>query len=632
MTTLSTMLADAAARSTAGDVAGAIDLYRNALAQAPMLAEVWFNLGALESVRNDAQAALVALDQAQRLRPQWAEPWHVRGRVLFGAQRYAEARVAFEEALAREPRHLAANVNLALTLHRLQRYAEAYGPLRLARDLAPTDETIWWLMRGNLLLRRRDEEALQDHLAFMPHAARSARVVVAELASVRRLGDAARDDAALAAVVDHPFASGESALVAEALALVQYFDVAPADMLNLYRTYDRLVREELATTGRAAAQARPRRGDGRVRIGYVSADFRRHVMGDILAGVIEAHDRERFEITLFSLAPQDNADAITARFRAASDAFVELAALDDDAAAQAIADRDIDLLIDLMGHSAFARPGIHARKPARLIVTHLGYHGALGLSSVAYKVSDAMADAPGNEAFQIEALLRLSRCLLPGRAYRAPVASYSRSDLGLAQDAVVCGAFVPPQKLSPRCVALWKQIVEAVPHAVLLFSPQREDDHVAIARRLAGFGIEEARVRFVAYEAQRLHDRYSLVDLALDTVPYTGGDTTLAALGAGAPVVTRRGARHAERVAASILGHAGLEQFVADTDQDYVALAVHLATQPAALAAAREAVRVAASDPMYSDPVVYARALESAWLRALAARSLLPVADDARGP
>src|SRR5207253_4918229 len=135
--------------------------------------------------------------------------------------------------------------------------------------------------------------------------------------------------------------------------------------------------------------------------------------------------------------------------------------------------------------------------------------------------------------------------------------------------------------------------LDAVPRAVLLFSPQRGDERTALARRLAGFGIATDRFRCIAYDASSLHDRYAVVDLALDTLPYTGGDTTVAALSAGVPVVTRAGSRPAERMSASILAHAGLSELIADSDEHYVDLAVRLATDDTFRSAQRQAIRVA---------------------------------------
>jgi predicted O-linked N-acetylglucosamine transferase (SPINDLY family) len=614
------LLAAAAEDAQAGRIDAAIGRLRAAIELAPARAEAWHNAGVLEAARGHAEAALAAFGEAARLRDGWAEPRYATGHLQFLRGDYAAAQDAFEAALARDPDHLAARVDLAQALLRRQRYSLARPHLARARVLAPRDETIWWLLRGVLLVLRRDEEALEDLLAFERHAQGSSRVRAAALASARRLGDRAFESRAVEGVLDHAFAPGESALLAEVLAHIQYFDVDPAALLALYDRYDALVRTELAARG-SARLSLPLRAiqDPRIVVGYLSADFRDHVMGELLAPVIEAHDRARFRICLLSIAPAGNADATTDRFRAAADAMVDLSQLDDDTAAHAIAALGIDVLVDLMGHSAFARPGMLARKPAHRIVTHLGYHGGVGLASVDWKMTDRIADRPEGAVALRERPLPLDVCVLPLRPYAEPAAHYTRAALGLDDHAIVLAAFVSAQKLSPRCVALWRRVLDAVPAARLLFSPGRDSDRTALTRRLAGLGIDPARFAFVPNEPAWRHARYALADLALDTLPYTGGDTTASALAAGVPVVTRIGERHAERVSASILMHAGLPELVAGDDDAYVALAVRVATDTVWRAARRERIRMAFSSRELTDPRRYAAALERAYARVLAA-------------
>ena len=628
MSTLPTILADAASKAAAGDRAGSRDAYRQAVAIAPERAELWHNLGATCAALDARDEALDAFAEAARLRSDWAEPWHARGFLLFGAGRIEAAREAFEAALARDPAHVAANVNLALSLNRLQRWSAAIPFLTRARTLAPDNEDIWWTLRGCLLRLRRDEEALSDFLRFEPHAKADGRLVAAALASAQRLGDPQRDKRALAVAISHSFAPGESAALGEVLALVQYADVAPEQLLALYRRYDAIVRAELASVdGDALAPTTPRRfsgNDRRLRIGYLSADFRDHVMGTLLLPVLAAHDRSQFDVRLYSLAPADNEDTMSERFRASSDAFVRLSDRGDAAAAATIAGDDLDLLVDLMSHSSYARPGIVARKPARIVATHLGHHGPLGLRCVDYKVTDAVADTPGSVAYQLEAPLPLPVCVLPMKPHREAPSRWTRAELGMPPDAVVCAAFVGVAKLSARCLALWRNVLAAAPAVVLLISPQRDDDRIALIRRLTGFGVDPARVHVAPYDIAHLHERHSLADFALDTLPYTGGDTTLSSLAAGVPVVTRIGARHAERMTASILRHAGLNDLVATTDDGYVALAVRLATDIAFRTGQRAAVRNAMSNPKLAEPRTYAAALEDAYRRALSGKNLHP--------
>jgi predicted O-linked N-acetylglucosamine transferase (SPINDLY family) len=260
-----------------------------------------------------------------------------------------------------------------------------------------------------------------------------------------------------------------------------------------------------------------------------------------------------------------------------------------------------------------------------VIATHLGYPGALGLSQVDYKITDRYADTSANARWQLEALLPISICSLPLRRVQpAADPALARGPLGIPETAIVFGAFAGVLKLSLRCVAAWRRILDAVPDAVLAFSPLRDDDRIAIERRVTGLGLPADRLAWIPYrngDDAFNRARYAVVDIALDTLPCTGGDTTATALDAGVPVVTRVGARHAERMSYSILMHLSLTQTIAQTDDGYVDLAVRLATDAAFRDEVRIAVSMAMADPAVTDPARYARALEDAYARALAAKS-----------
>jgi predicted O-linked N-acetylglucosamine transferase (SPINDLY family) len=620
---LESLVRTAGERVSAGDRDGAIEAFRKALALAPDRAELHYNLGVLLAEAHRDGEALRAFAVAAQRRAEWPDPWLAEGHLLFARGRYAEAARAFEAAAARAPGRLDARYNAAKALMHAKRWSLAVPHLAGARELAPANEDVWFELRALLLRLNREEDAAADFLRFEAVARPSARTVVAALSVSMKRGDAAREAACLERALAWPYAEGDEGPVAELLALLQYVDVPHERLFAVYRTYDRL---QQARQRDVAPLAGPRRdADLPVRIGYLSADFRVHVMGKLLLPVVAAHDHQRFAVRAYALAPPENYDAVTAQWKSAVDEFVNLAALDDRTAAEAIAADDLDLLVDLMGHSSYARPGILRHKPARVIATHLGYHGAVGLSQVDYKITDRYADTLANSRWQLEAPLPLDVCVLPLRRVAAAAdAGITRAALRIPEGATVFGAFVGAQKLSPRCIGAWRRILEAVPGAVLAFSPLRDEDRTVIERRVTGLGLAAERLVWIPY--RRGDDafnraRYAVVDVALDTMPYTGGDTTAAALDAGVPVVTRVGARHAERMAYSILMHLGLTQMIAQTDDGYVALAVRLAQDRAFSDETRAAVTRAMADPAATDPVRYARALEDAYVRALSAKS-----------
>ncbi len=621
--TLDALLRAAGECVTAGDRKGAIAAYRKAISLAPERAELHHDLGALLARAHRDGEALQAFAAAARHRVEWPEPWLAQGDLLFARGRYIQSAGAFEAAAARAPARLDVWLKAAKALTRTKHWRRAVPHLARARELAPANEAIWAELRMLLLRSGRDEDADADFLRFEMAATSSARAVVTALRVAMRRGDAAREACCLERALQWPYADGDEAIVAELLALLQYVDVRQERLYAIYRTYDRLQQAQCRDVPPLAGM----RGDtdSPVRVGYLSADFRADVPGNLLLPVVTAHDTARFAVRAYSLAAPETADALTAEWKRAVDEFVPLAALDDRAAAEAIAADDLDLLVDLMGHSPRARPGILRYKPARVIATHLGYHGALGLSQVDYKITDRYADAGANARWQLEALLPLDICVLPLRRV-ATVADprLSRAALGIPETAVVFCAFAGVLKLSLRCVAAWCRILDAVPNAVLAFSPLCDDDRIAIERRVAGLGLPAGRLAWIPYRGGDdafNRARYALTDIALDTMPCAGGDTTAAALDAGVPVVTRVGARHAERMSYSILMHLSLTQTIAQTDDGYVELAVHLAKDEAFRGEVRAAVSAAMADPSVTDPVRYARALEDVYIRALAAKS-----------
>jgi predicted O-linked N-acetylglucosamine transferase (SPINDLY family) len=481
-------------------------------------------------------------------------------------------------------------------------------------------------MRTSLLLLGRIEEAVEDFLRFEPGAPLSAELVTTGLMFSRFLGDPAYEAKYLPLALEWPYRPDQVDLAAVTVSRAQYCDLPRETLLELYRKYDRLQQqnrsrfEPIALTRRVAA--------GRMRIGYLSADFRAHVMGRLMREVLAAHDPARVSLYLYSLAPEVNEDQLTGEFRGLCESFVNLAERDDHSAARAIAGDEVDVLVDLMGHSSFSRPGILLWKPAPVIITHLGYHGCVGLSQIDFKLTDTVADLPDAASFQIEAPLALDCCVLPVRrvspvSVPASAPAARRAELGIADSAIVFGAFVSLLKLSPRCLRLWRDILQRVPRSRLAFSPGNASEQSLYRRRVAGFGIDPTRVVFIPRAADEGGDRarYDLIDVVLDTVPYTGGDTTAAALDMGVPVVTRVGQRHAERMGLSLLSHLGVTDTVAHGDAEYVAIACRLADD----AAWRLGVATKIADKFRRSDIAdtrrYAACLENAYVRAMAIKS-----------
>ena len=622
MTSLRALLDEAAKRAAAGSIDDALAAYAQALACAPKLPEAHYNVAALQLAKGDLVGAEASLRDAARLKPGWAQAYLGLGHLYVRQKRFEDAERAFEHAAELAPTSVEALFNQAKALDRLRAWGEALPVLRRARALVPDDEEIWFALRRHLLLFQQQEEAFDDFRAFEANARLSVRVVSAGLLSARVAPGTDYEEKYLPLALDWPYRSGESGYAGITLALAEYFDVSRPALKRLHDTYNRLRQEERADMADLAVpDIRAPDAPGPARIGYLSADFRDHVMGRLMLDVLRRHDRARVTVHAYSVAVRELEDVITEKFRACCERFVQLDDLDNRSAAQVIAGDRLDLLVDLMGHSRSSRPGILLYKPAPVIISHLGSHGAVGLEQVDFKLSDRHIDLADAAAYQIESPLRLDGCVLPLRRV-APAAAppATRAELGIGPDMVVFGAFVSLLKLSPRCLSLWGTILQRVPASVLAFSPYREADRTLYLRRLAAFGIGSDRVAFVPCTKDEAANRarYQLIDVVLDTLPYTGGDTTAAALDMGIPVVTRVGERAAERMTWSLLAHLGVTETAAPSDAAYIAIACRLADDAAWRKTIALAITSRFAQSGLADPGRYARALESAYERALA--------------
>ena len=345
-----------------------------------------------------------------------------------------------------------------------------------------------------------------------------------------------------------------------------------------------------------------------LRVGYMSADFREHVLGRMAAVMVESRDKSSHQAIIYSLGSQE--DSRTAAFAKSADLFVRCAAADDEAIAARIAADKIDVLVDLTGPTAGGRIGVLALKPAPITITHVGAAGPIGLSTINYKLTDSVCDLPENQEYLIETLLPMAGCCYPIPKYPLPTSGVSKLELQL-EGRVTIGAFFSYMKLSARCVKLWKRVMDVIPDSVLLFSPLDAKFEDAYRNIMRVAEIPDNRFHFLIAsptEAERLA-RYRVVDYVLDSMPYGGVNGTLEALYMGVPVVTLTGTHHSERTSTSMLTHLGVTDTIAQTPEEYIAHAKRLATDPAW----RDDIstRIRARWPKFADPVDYARRWEA---------------------
>ncbi|HEX6795811.1 MAG TPA: tetratricopeptide repeat protein [Casimicrobiaceae bacterium] len=602
----------------AGGTDEAVAVARDGLDLDGTATALWRALGQAELARGDAPAAVAAFEQALARDATDGEAHYNHGVALQSLPNLAEGARAYQRALALSPDLVAAHFNLGVIFDQQGNADAAIAAFSNVLARAPSQVAAYKALAETLLASGRIDAWFANFERFERHCPGHLSLAVHALEVCAYRGDFAKLGRYLDGLREGRFTAQRADETLDALQqllyLLHFFDVEP-DVFGRYaRTHDALSRK-------LYGEPLPRRAvrtPGTIRIGYLSGDLRNHVMGKMMLEALRHHDRVRFDV--IGYATSDARDDWTPRFEQAFARLTTLGGLTDAAAAQRIADDDLDVLVDLSTHTKGARPGILARKPARVQITHVASAGTLAMSAIDFKLTDRYADSERDEAMQIEPPLVMSGCVYPYR-HIEPVqtAAMTRATLRIADGAVVIGAFVTPLKLSQRCLALWRDVMTRIPNALLAFSPLQPGLR-GVFERLAGVaGIAPQRLVFVPQGRDDAENqaRYRVIDFVLDPMPYGGVNGTLEALDMGVPVVTLVGRRHAERTSFSILTNLGVTDTIAQTGADYVDIAVRLATDRAFMQAVRARFASGLRASALTDMAAHTRHLEAAYLAAL---------------
>ncbi len=605
----------------AGRCDEAIAVCGEGLATAPRASALWRALGLSELARGRGNEARAAFDRALSLQPGDAETHYNRGVALQVGRKRRAAQNAYRRALALAPDLTAAGYNAGVVLRELGRSDAAVATFECVIGQDPAHVAAHNALCETLHESGRIDDWLRAFRRFEASCPDALPLAVQALEACQHQADFTALDGYLGRLRRGEFKPSSDIELVDCLEtllfLILYFDIEPADVLELYREYAAAAPRVYG----APVTLAPRRRPGRIRIGYLSGDLRDHVMGKMMWETVRRHDRGRFELYFYALSAVS--DPWTARYRALSDHFTTLADATEREAAERIAADELDLLVDLGTNTRGAKPGILALRPARVQITHVASAGVVGLRTIDFKLTDAFADLPENQAGQLETLLPIDGCVYPYRhIVPAAVHPYHRDRLGIAADAVVIAAFVNPMKLSRRCLALWRGVLERIPRALLAISPLSSGAGEAQKRLFAAAGIEAQRTIVLPAGRNEAENqaRYSVVDLVLDPLPYGGVNGTLEALDMGVPVVTLCGRRHGERSAYSILANLGVLDTVAHDPGEYVAIAVRLADDRTFSAQVKAAIRAGLARSPLTDMDAHTRNLERAYLTALERR------------
>jgi predicted O-linked N-acetylglucosamine transferase (SPINDLY family) len=654
----------------------AVASYDQAIAHDPESAVAFNNRGNALTALKRFEAALASYDHAIALRSDCTETFSNRGNVLRELKRFEESLANCDQAIALDPDHIGAWINHGIALGELKRFDEALASYNQAISLDSEHAAAFYNRANTLRELRKLGEALGDcdrAIALKPDYAdafNNRGVVLADLehydeavASYNQaialrpnyadafnnrgnaLQELKRFDEALAScsqavllAPNHTFAFGGLADCAMKLCdwsrwnelsselrrhvserksclspfvLLGYND-DPALHLACAQNY--VLDRFNAIPQRLVSRAIWR--NDKIRVAYLSSDFRRHAVAYLVAELFERHDRSRFEVIGMSFGPDDGSD-IRSRLAAGFDRFIDVRMQSDQDVARLINDLQVDIAVDLNGHTQYGRLGILAFRPAPIQVTYLGFPGTTGTNFIDYIIADAIVMPFDQQPHYTEHIVHLPDCYQVNDRKRA-IAPHTptRKEFALPAEGIVFCCFNNTWKITPTVFDVWMRLLKRVAGSVLWLRGDNQHAEENLRKQAAAREIDPARLIFadpLPHHSDHLA-RHCLADLFLDTLPYNAHTTASDALWSGLPVLTCRGEAFAGRVAASLLTAVGLPELVTDSLEEYETLALRLAADPSLRSGLRGRLRKNRLECSLFDTDRFCRHIEAAYV------------------
>ena len=652
-----------------GRLEDALASYDQAVSKAPDNAAAWYNRGLLLSQLERRDEALLSHERALAIRPGHVKALKNRGNILHEMERHAEALACFDQALARTPADVPLLRSRAALLLKLGRPDAALADCALILTTHPEDIEALYHHGLSLLDQRRCCEALASFEAalsidpgFAParnnHAlalwgmgdnakalASFEQGLVGDpqnvellfnrgsvLVGLKRFAQAAESfEAVLALQPEHRFAFGS--LVDAALHLCDWERTArlgaqiaahpqrvvpPLTLLGYSDDPARLLANARLAMREKAPVSQPPLWEGvsyhhdKIRIAYLSTDFREHATAWLAAELFESHDRQFFSTTAISYSPDDGSP-MRARLVKAFDHFVDVSGQSDMEVARLLREMEIDIAIDLNGHAA-GRPAVLSCRPAPVQVNYLGFPGSMGAPFIDYVIADPVVLPFTQQPFYDERIVHLPDSYQPNDTKRViAAATPDRAEMGLPATGFVFCSFNNSWKITATHFDIWMNLLAQVPGSVLWLLHDNDGATEHLKAEAQNRGIDPARLVFAPRLDLPAHlARHRLADLFLDTLPCNAHTTASDALWAGLPVLTCAGQSFAGRVAASLVEAAGLSELVTGNLDAYAALALTLAREPARLQSLRSRLEAARASPLF-DVARLCRHIEAAY-------------------
>ena len=600
------LLANAVRTHQAGNLGEATRLYAAVLDVSPQNFHALYLLGFVHFQQGHYADAARRMGEAVRINPHAPDAFYNLGCALQYLQRHEEAVAAFTRAAALKPDYADALINLGVTLLALKRHQDAIASFDAALVLAPNDAEALSNRATALFETKRYAEAAAGYERLIsavpdfPYALGNLVLARAWCCDWKKCtDDRARLDMEIMAGKRAMSPHGGTLILDDANAQLRCASIWVAD--------------------RCPPSASPLwRGEvyrhEKIRVAYLSADFYAHATAFLIAGVFEAHDRNRFEISLVSFGRDDQSE-MRSRLARGCGRFIDAAAKSDMEIAAMLRRMEIDIAVDLKGFTEGCRPGIFAQRPAPLQINYLAHPGTMGADYLDYIIADAVVIPPEHRSHYSERIAYLPDCYQANDSKRRmKQKSLTRAGAGLPEVGFVFACFNNSYKITPAIFDIWMRLLGAVDGSVLWLL---EDNATAVAHLKAeaeARGVSASRLIFaLRINAEDHLARQTLADLFLDTLPCTAHTTASDALFAGLPLLTVLGTTFAGRVAASILRAIGLPELVAPSLADYENRALSLARDSAMLADIKQKLaRNRETSPLF-DTAHFTRNLEAAF-------------------
>jgi protein O-GlcNAc transferase len=592
-----------------GDLVQAESLFREAVRLSPDLAAPYNNLGTLLRHQDRWSEAKTCYQTAIRLQPDLAVAYNNLGNVFRHEKLLSEAIEAYQNGVRLAPEYATAHFNLGVALRQRGQFAEALREFQDVVRIEPdnfeafTNLGLLWNVLGHA------EEAIAACRKAIELNARN-DIALCNLGVFLML-QGQLDDALEYYRTAIELAPEKAGQHGNLLYLLNYHPAySPAAVFAEHRAW--AARHADPLTARSAPHANDRTPDRRLRVGYVSPNFREHAVNYFSEPILASHDHAGCEV--FCYSDVRHADDTTSRLRGYADQWRDIVDRGDQEVSEIIRRDQIDILVDLTGHISNNRLLVFARKPAPVQVTYLGYQNTTGMAAMDYRLTDAWSDPPGiTDEFYTEALIRLPRSFF---CYQSSADAPAVSSLpALANGFVTFGSFNSFAKVTPEVLSVWATILLAVPQShLVLLAPLTERLRERVSSSFERRGVSAERLELCDRQSHKeFLELIERVDIALDPFPFNGHTTTCDALWQGVPVVMVAGQTYASRFGSSALVNLGLNDLVGNTHEQYVQIAVQMTRDLAKLARLRANLRPLMADSPLVDFQGFTRHLEKTY-------------------